>query len=151
MDDGMGGDPIMDAQPPMADPMADPNSMGGDAPQDDTMGDDQGMNGDPSQGLDDQGSSDEENEINDLMRNMSIEDKAAVVKYARSIADDSGSNGDSEVSSAMPTQESRRSWKKMIDEIFAANDDNDSGAKRDEKKIPSKYRDKKSNPFVSPF
>lgn len=122
MDDPMGGDPnAMGGQDPMNDPMGgeDPNAMGG---------------------------SDDE-ELMNIVNGMSTEDKAAVIKYAKSMADDS--EGGMPQDDAMP-MESRRSFKSIIDETINDVLDKKEGTKRPEKKMPRQYKGMKS-PFKSPF
>lgn len=122
MEDPMGGDPnAMGGQDPMNDPMGgeDPNAMGG---------------------------SDDE-ELMNIVNGMSTEDKAAVIKYAKSMADDS--EGGMPQDGAMP-MESRRSFKNIIDETINDVLDKKEGTKRPEKKMPRQYKGMK-NPFKSPF
>lgn len=141
----MDGDDTMDS--PMGDEQDQmgegPNAMGGEDP----MGDEQ----DPmaSQMDDSDGGSQEDEELSSILDGMSIEDKAAVIKYAKSMTD--GNNGgDDDGMGQMP--ESRRSLKKIIDETLnSVINDGDNGIRRLEKKLPKKYRDKKDNPFVSPY
>lgn len=129
MDDPMGGNPM--AQ--------DPNSMGGEPPMDDPMG------GDPNA----MGGGDDE-ELMNIVNGMSTEDKAAVIKYAKSMADDSeGSEMPQDDPNAMP-MESRRSFKSIIDETINDVLDNRDGTKRPEKKMPRQYKGM-NNPFKSPF
>lgn len=138
----MGGDPnaSMGMDPNMG---QDPNAMGmGEEPN--------AMGGDPNASMGEEPSEDmgtpdgEDDELTNLLDGMSIEDKAAVTKYAKSIADDGTQGGE-------PQQESRKRFRNVVDETINSVIDDYKGTKRDEKKIPSKYRDKKNNPFVSPF
>ena len=124
MNDPMGGeDPSMGAEPPMGGP----EDMGG---QDPSMG-----------GGDD-------DELMNIVNGMSTEDKAAVIKYAKSMVDDSASGDDGGM---MP--ESKFSFSRIIDETLGSLLDKkkDNGIERPGKKLNSKQRGNKSNPFVSPY
>ena len=121
--DDMGmNDPMGGGEPPMDDqqPPMD-NEMGGGNPEDD--------------------------ELNSIVDGMSAEDKAAVVKYAKSIADDSN---------AMPQDggmpmESTFNYKGVIDEVINDVLDDHEGTKRPEKKMPKEYRNQPMTPFQSPY
>lgn len=126
MDDPMGGAP------------QDPNAIGGQDPMNDPMGGE-----DPNA----MGGSDDE-ELMNIVNGMSTEDKAAVIKYAKSMADDS-EGGMEQDPNAMP-MESRRSFKSIIDETINDVLDKKEGTKRPEKKMPRQYKGMK-NPFKSPF
>lgn len=158
--DPIGGD--MDGMDDMDAPMPPMGSddMGDDPGMDDPMGDDIGgapddMGGDP--GMDDMGSPDdmggssEDDELMDIINSLSIEDKAAVTKYAKSMADEGGSEKPEMGDDMMP--ESRHNFKRIIDETLNSIIDkkSDNGIKRPGKKLSSKFRDNKTNPFVSPF
>ena len=121
-EDPMGGAPDdMGGEPPMDDPMGgeDPNAMGG-----------------------------EDDELMNIINGLSIEDKAAVTKYAKSMANDSEGGEDPMMGSApdmggeMP-MESRRSMKSIIDEVI---DDVFKSTKRDEDRL-----DRLNRKFESPF
>lgn len=127
--DGMGGeDPMggaqdeMGGEPPMDDPMGgeDPNAMGG-----------------------------EDDELMNIINSLSIEDKAAVTKYAKSMADDSEGTEDP-MMGGETTMESKRGMKNIIDEVLNDVLDSKEGTKRPEKKMPRQYRDMVM-PFKSPF
>ena len=125
--------PPMDAEPNgMEDPMngTDPNAMGDTAPMGDDMGADQSSMG---------GSDDDE--LMNIVNGMSTEKKAAVIKYAKSMSDDSEGE--------MP-MESKRNFKSIIDETINDVLDKKDGTKRPEKKMPRQYKAMKS-PFKSPF
>ena len=141
--DGMGG--LDNApMPPMGaddmggeDQMADP--MGG-AP-DDMGGEDlDAMDEEPPMGG-------EDDELMGIINGLSIEDKAAVTKYAKSMADDS--EGDEMPQGDMP-MESRVNMKSIIDETINDVLDDRVGTTRPQKKLPRAYRDM-VNPFISPF
>jgi hypothetical protein len=157
MDDSgmdMGPDPMAGGPDDMGDPDdmggPDPNDMGGEDPMGgdpDDMGGPDDM-GDPDDigGPDDAGGSPEDDELTNIINNLSIEDKAAVTKYAKSMVDDSSDEG-----GIMP--ESRFSFSRIIDETLNSimYKKKDNGIKRPEKKLNSRQRDNKSLPFVSPY
>lgn len=120
----------------MEDPMggADPNAMGGQDP----MGGEQP----PMNGGDDE-------ELMNIVDGMSTEDKAAVIKYAKSMADDSQGAEDPNMGGEMP-MESIHSFKDIIDETINDVLNDKEGTKRHEKKMPKEYKGIKS-PFKSPF
>lgn len=120
--------------------------------------DDMGMN-DPMGGgeppMDDQqppmdnemGGNPEDDELDSIVDGMSAEDKAAVVKYAKSIADDSN---------AMPQDggmpmESAFNYKGIIDEVINDVLDDHEGTKRLEDTMPKEYRNQPITPFQSPY
>jgi hypothetical protein len=156
MDDSgmdMGPDPMADGPDDMGgeDPMGGgPDDMGGEDPMGgdpDDMGGPNDM-GDPDDigGPDDAGGSPEDDELTNIINNLSIEDKAAVTKYAKSMIDDSSSED-----GMVP--ESRFSFSRIIDETLNSIIDKkkDNGIKRPGKKLNSRQRDNKSLPFVSPY
>ena len=137
--DNMGG------EDPMSDPMGGaPDNMGGESPMDDPMG-----------GGDTNAMGGEDDELMNIINGLSIEDKAAVTKYAKSMANDSEGGEDPMMGSApdmggeMP-MESRRNVRSIIDEVLNDVLDNKEGTKRPEKKMPRQYRDMEM-PFKSPF
>lgn len=92
----------------------------------------------------------EDDELMDIINSLSIEDKAAVTKYAKSMANNSeGGEMPQDDMGAMP-MESKKSINNIIDETINDVLDNQEGAKRPEKKLPKEYRHMKS-PFISPF
>lgn len=122
----------------MDDPMVgeDPNAMGGEPnPMDneDPMG----------------GGNNDDDELMSIVDGMSAEDKAAVIKYAKSMTDDSQGAQDPNMGGEMP-MESRRSFKSIIDEAINDVLDSKEGTKRPEKKMPKEYKSM-NNPFKSPF
>lgn len=131
--DGM-GDLDNAPMPPMGlDDMGGEDPMGG-APDD--MGGEPPMDG-------------EDDELMNIINGLSIEDKAAVTKYAKSMADDSEGAEDPMMGGEMP-MESKRGMKSIIDEVLNDVLDNQEGTKRPEKKMPRQYRDMEM-PFKSPF
>ena len=131
--DGM-GDLDNAPMPPMGlDDMGGEDPMGG-APDD--MGGEPPMDG-------------EDDELMNIINGLSIEDKAAVTKYAKSMADDSEGAEDPMMGDEMP-MESKRGMKSIIDEVLNDVLDNKEGTKRPEKKMPRQYRDMEM-PFKSPF
>lgn len=153
MDDSMGmEDPSMgvdmNSMPPMGeDPTQDPNAMGGDMPQDPSaMGDDGSMGDMPQQGQD---QDDDDDEIMNIINSLSIEDKAAVEKYAKSMVDDDSSDNSS--NDSMPMESRYRSIKPVIDETISSYlyDDDDDEEERMQK-LPKEYKGFKS-PFKSPY
>jgi hypothetical protein len=143
--------PPMGSEPPMGDPMMDDDpNMGGEM-------EDQGM---------EMGGNQEDDELMGIINNLSVEDKAAVLKYAKSMSDDNeggegaempmGADMGGDPGMAAPGQnqmpESRGLFGKIIDEtINSIKGKKDTGMKRPEKGLSKKYRDKKDNPFVSPY
>lgn len=123
MEDPMGGDPNA---------MQDPNAMGGDPNMD--------MGGEPM--MDDQNAMGDDDELMNIINGLSIEDKAAVTKYAKSMVDNS--EGDE-----MP-MESKKNIKSIIDEVIGDVLSDTEGTKRPEAKMPRKYRPM-TTPFKSPF
>ena len=149
--DGM-GDLDNAPMPPMGaddmggeDPMGSPNDMGGEPPMNDMGEDPNGMeNPDMGNGEDD--------ELMDIINSLSIEDKAAVTKYAKSMADDSEGGeepmGDMQDMGGNMSMESIRNYKHIIDEVVdSVLNDTDY---RDEEKLPKAYR-KLTNPYISPL
>jgi len=130
-DDMMGMPPSAEMAPPIDEPMDEP--MG--EPMNEPMGEPQMENGD--------------DELVSLINKLSIEDKAAVTKYAKSMVDDAdgteGEGGDD----GMP-MESRKPMSNMVDEALddILNDKRDP--KRLDKKLPKAYRNKQT-PFKSPY
>lgn len=141
--------------PPMDDSMGteDP-SMGGDMNsmppmgEDPTMGADQSMVDDGS--MDDmpqQGQDQDDDEIMDIINSLSIEDKAAVEKYAKSMADDSSDNSSND---SMPMESRYRSIKSVIDETISSYLYDDDNEEERMQKLPKEYKGFKS-PFKSPY
>ena len=132
-DPSMGGD--MNSMPPMGE---DP-TMGADQ----SMGDDGSMDDMPQQGQDQ-----DDDEIMNIINSLSIEDKAAVEKYAKSMVDDSSDNSSND---SMPMESRYRSIKSVIDETISSYlyDDDDDEEERMQK-LPKEYKGFKS-PFKSPY
>ena len=149
--------------PPMGGPdpmMGDPTAGGGMPPMGDEgspvdneppMGDGTEQNGDS------QGDSSDQQELDDIFNNASIENKNAILKYARSqTQNDEGGQNQGQNDGGMPPMpnESRDYKKDLVNEIVNGiiGDMNDregnDGIKRNEKKITNK-RIKRNNPFVS--
>ena len=131
--DGM-GDLDNAPMPPMG-----PDDMGGEDPMGgapDEMGSEPPMDG-------------EDDELMNIINGVSIEDKAAVTKYAKSMADDSEGAEDPMMGGEMP-MESKIGMKNIIDEVLNDVLDNKECTKRPEKKMPRQYRDMEM-PFKSPF
>ena len=142
--DGM-GDLDNTPMPPMgADDMGmdDPNAMadpmGGEG-QDDMAAPMGGMD-EPMGGEDD--------ELMNIINGLSIEDKAAVTKYAKSMADSSNEEIPQD-DGGMP-MESKMRMKHIIDEALNDVLDNREGTKRPKKDLPKEYR-RMVSPFKSPF
>ena len=146
----------MDSMPPMDDSMGmeDP-SMGGDMNSMPPMGEDPTMGADQSMGddgiMDDmpqQGQDQDDDEIMNIINSLSIEDKAAVEKYAKSMVDDSSDNSSND---SMPMESRYRSIKSVIDETISSYlyDDDDDEEERMQK-LPKEYKGFKS-PFKSPY
>lgn len=143
--------PPMGSEPPMDDPM---------------MGDDPNMGGEMEDPGMEMGGNQEDDELMSVINNLSVEDKAAVLKYAKSMSDgneggegaempmDADMGGDP--GTAAPDQnqmpESRGLFGKIIDEtINSIKGRKDTGMKRQEKGLSKKYRNKKDNPYFSPY
>ena len=152
----------------MGDAMAggpDPMNNGGMPPMDDGGGmppaDDEPPMGD---GMDDSNASSDQKELDDIFNNANLEVKNAILKYAKSQADnddDSNSEGemppmDNEQGNSQMPNESKRYKSHLVNEIMNGiisdldmNDRNKvKGTKRDEKRITNKQIGI-SNPFVS--
>ena len=136
----------MDDMPPMGDDSGmdmpgGPDDMGGEP---DDMGGEDPMAGGP----DDMGGGNGHEELMQIADQLDTEDEAALIKYGKSMVDDSeGPGGD------MNMPESRFNFGKIIDETLDSliNKPEDSGIKRPVKKLNTKQRDNKTNPFVSPY
>ena len=123
--------------------MEDQNAIGGEMPMDnqDPMSDEDPnvMNG-----------GGEDDELMNIINNLSIEDKAAVTKYAKSMADGSeGGEDPNAINGEMP-MESFKNIKNIIDETINDILDDNEGTKRQDKKMPRQYKSMTS-PFKSPF
>ena len=143
MGDGndMGEDQMMGNEDPSAMGENDPNMMDGqDAPMEGQMmgnEDPNAIGGEPSQGNE---------ELDSVVSNLSTEDQAAVLKYAKSMTDD---NNGEESNGMMP--ESRRNYRNIIDEtINSILYGDDEKVTRPDTRLPKRYRGKNS-PFNSPF
>ncbi len=128
--------PPMGSEPPMDDPM---------------MGDDMGMEDQNAMGDQptDTSGNGENDELMNVINDLSMEDKAAVLKYAKSMAD-GNEGGEGQESNMMGDEqgqmpESRSLFGKTINERIKKNDSKESG-KRPEKKKPLTRR----NPYA-PF
>ena len=140
--DGM-GDLDNAPMPPMG-----PDDMGGEDPMADPMAGGEDQMG----GMDDPNAmgGGEDDELMDIINGLSIEDKAAVTKYAKSMANDSeGAEEMPPADGGMP-MESKARVKNIIDEVINDVLDNKEGTKRPEKKLPKEYRNMEM-PFKSPF
>jgi hypothetical protein len=137
--DDMGGAPDdLGGEDPMA---GGPDDMGGEP---DDMGGEDPMAGGP----DDMGGGNGHEELMQIADQLDTEDEAALIKYGKSMVDDSASGDDGGM---MP--ESRFNFSRIIDETLGSLLDKkkDNGIERPGKKLNSKQRDNKSNPFVSPY
>ena len=138
--------------PPMSPDGGMDDSMGDEGPDDiggapDDMGGEPLMGGeDPmgGEGPDDMGGNSDDDELMSIIDGMSTEDKAAVIKYAKSMADDEPQGGDE-----MP-MESFRHYKGIIDEVINDVLDDQEGITRPSKKLPKEYKGMRS-PFKSPY
>ena len=144
--DDMGGMPDdMGGEDPMA---GGPDDMGG-AP-DDMGGEDPTAEGPDDMGEepDDMGGGNGHDELMQIADQLDTEDEAALIKYGKSMVGDSAGGDEGGM---MP--ESRFSFSRIIDETLGSLLDKkkESGTKRPGKKLNSKQRDNKSNPFVSPY
>lgn len=140
MDDSMETeDPSMSDDINSMPPMGEDPTMGADQ----SMGDDGSMDDMPQQGQDQ-----DDDEIMNIINSLSIEDKAAVEKYAKSMVDDSSDNSSND---SMPMESRYRSIKSVIDETISSYlyDDDDDEEERMQK-LPKEYKGFKS-PFKSPY
>lgn len=124
------------------------DDMGGDMPQGpDDMGvdpnDDMGDN--MPQGPDEMEGGEDKNELMGIFDNLSVEDKAAVIKYAKSMSNDEGEDEAPSMGNEMP-MESRRKYKRIIDETINDVLDDYEGTKRPQKKLPNCRR--RMTPFT---
>ena len=131
-------------------PPMDADNMGGmDNPNAAMGGEQPDMGNDPMGGEDPNAmSGGEDDELMNIINGLSIEDKAAVTKYAKSMADGEGGEMPQDPN-AMP-MESKINYKGIIDEVINDVLDNQDGTKRPEKKMPSQYQHMDS-PFKSPY
>ena len=142
--DGM-GDMGMENTPP-------PSQMGSDLPMQEPpmdgmpQEDDEGMGPQEPPMESPQGGGDDD-ELMSVIDSLSMEDKAAVLKYAKSMADD-GNNGQGIEPQEGNIPESRQ--RLMKEKLSPSNRDDSEKVKRDSNELPKKYR-KRNNPFVSPF
>ena len=140
MDDSMGmEDPSMGVDMNSMPPMGEDPTIGADQ----SIGDDGSMDDMPQQGQDQ-----DDDEIMNIINSLSIEDKAAVEKYAKSMTDDSSENSSND---SMPMESRYRSIKSVIDETISSYlyDDDDDEEERMQK-LPKEYKGFKS-PFKSPY
>ena len=132
----MDQDPMMGGGDPMAggpDPMA-----GGDPNAADPMAGGE----DPMAGPEPTG---EDDELTNIINGLSIEDKAAVLKYAKSMASES----EGAQQPQMPTESRmvRTTMREMLNSTSLPPEDRKT--ERKERKLPKKVS--KSSPFVSPY
>ena len=115
------------------------------------MDDPNAMGADPMGGGEDPmaASGGEDDELMNIINGLSIEDKAAVTKYAKSMADGEGGGEMPQDPNAMP-MESKVNYKGIIDEVINDVLDNQDGTKRPEKDMASQYKHMDS-PFKSPY
>ena len=138
MDDSMGmEDPSMGDDINSMPPMGEDPTIGADQ----SMGDDGSMDDMPQQGQDQ-----DDDEIMNIINSLSIEDKAAVEKYAKSMVDDSSDNSSND---SMPMESRYRSIKSVIDETISSYLYDDDEEERMQK-LPKEYKGFKS-PFKSPY
>ena len=148
-------------EPPMgADPMSDPGmdmNQGGDMGPEPPMDNEPDMDGGPD---DMGGGSKEDNELMSVLDKMSVEDKAAVLKYAKSMVDDEDDDfemGDqdddmgNQDDGMMP--ESRRTFRNIIDETINSviEKGSNNGINRKSKKMPKRFRNLDDNPYKSQY
>lgn len=124
-------------------PMPASDDMNGEVPMGD-IGENEPLGDEPMESPNEPSptESSEDDELMNIIGNLSIEDKAAVIKYAKSMVDDSDEG-------EMP-MESKRSIKGVIDEVINDVLNDREGTKRPEKKMPKAYRNIEM-PFKSPF
>ena len=155
MNNSLEGDNPMDGldEPPMDDSPMPPMDNDIDSPQDDNFGmepNDDSQMADDNEPMDNGAADDKNSEIDDIMDNLSTEDQAAVVKYAKSLTDDSESDeshDDDDMGMPMESKLYHRVIKEALDDML----DTKNSAPRGEKKMSTKARKSAKNPFVSPF
>lgn len=131
--------------------------MGGDVPpMDDSMmmPPPPPMNQEPPMGTDDMPPMDEpqggeDDELMNVINSLSTEDKAAVLKYAKSMADDEPQDTppmDDGQGGMPPMGESR------VIEAMRPSVNGDNDRRRDDKKLPKAIKNKKrKSPYISPY
>jgi hypothetical protein len=145
--DDMGGEDPMAGGPD--DMGGAPGDMGGEDPMAGGPDDMGGAPDDMGEGPEDMGGGNGHDELMQVADQLDTEDEAALIKYGKSMVDDSAAGGDD--GGMMP--ESRFSFSRIISETLGSlldKKDND-GIERPGKKLNSKLRGKKGNPFVSPY
>lgn len=131
-----------------------PSQMGSDLPMQEPpmdempQGDNEGMGPQEPPMERPQGGEDDD-ELMSVIDSLSMEDKATVLKYAKSMADDSdGDNGQGVKPQEGNIPESRQ--RLMKEKLSPTNRESDEKVERDSDELPKKYR-KRNNPFISPF
>ena len=89
----------------------------------------------------------DDDELMNIVNGMSAEDKAAVIKYAKSMAEE---GGETPSQGQQPMPEAQMRIKDIVDETINSILDKNDG-NRDVNELPKKYKGKKNNPFVSPY
>lgn len=133
--------------------MPTPPIEGENAPMDDLPMDDMG------DGAENDGDGDKaDDELMSIFSNLSLEDQAAVKKYAESLnkgdnvsKDENGEPNGIDDMAGMPMESARRHGRKIAEMIGDVANHQEDEPKRHSNELPRKYKYKKGNPFVSKF
>lgn len=87
-------------------------------------------------------------EIMDIVNGLSLEDQAAVKKYAQSLQKDSTPQEPNEEGGDDMQMEGRRRLSKMVEESLGDVMNTDNGDDRPSKELPRAYKRSKRNPFI---
>lgn len=119
-------------------------SMGDGMPQEDEAALDS-MGGNEDDGQEEANDS----EIMDIVNGLSLEDQAAVKKYAQSLQKDSTPQEPNEDANfnGMPT-EGRKRLQRMVQETLGDVMDTDSSEERPTRELPKAYKKDRRNPFI---
>ena len=133
----------MPPAPPMDPGMGDPG-MGEEDPM--MGGDDQGM-GDDDMGMPPAPQDNGDDELMQVIDGLSMEDKAAVLKYAKSMSSDDNAGGEQQQPMPNESVMVRTTMGEMLGSTTLPRKERKT--ERKETKLPKKFN--KSNPFVSPY
>lgn len=122
--------------------------MGEEPPMAPEMGPEPPMGDEPSMDGPDAGGEGDDDELMNIINGLSVEDKAAVKKYAESMADNNGGGDDEPPMSEEPPMpmESKQKIDSMVNEI---SDELMNGKRKRFEKHITNNKVSKNNPFVS--